>query len=292
MIGGHNSACSYAQAIDHLGAAKDIDDMFKHHPDLDLGHHRLELTQHEGVDHINHEIWQGDIIVGQCDLPVAWHMGAEAALSILSMSKIDPAHYSFTEFFNNSIIDMLHPFGQNKYLSITTEEEFEDVSHIPELPPPNPITPALQHLETVSAPAEDHEIRVYRDLLEGDEEELMLTFQEALIDESPANEPSAASSSQLLTADPLAPPLPQGPGIHPEDYLLYNGYWIHKKTICRLMVNKDFVSKSLNLLERIIQKSTNALIYLQVISQTITCFWWGISSSCSFSVETQVSVAA
>jgi hypothetical protein len=38
MIGGHNSACSYAQAIDHLGAAKDIDSVFKRHPDLDPGH--------------------------------------------------------------------------------------------------------------------------------------------------------------------------------------------------------------------------------------------------------------
>lgn len=38
MIGGHNSACSFAQAIDHLGAAKDIDGVFKHHPDIDPGH--------------------------------------------------------------------------------------------------------------------------------------------------------------------------------------------------------------------------------------------------------------
>lgn len=38
MIGGHNSACSFAQAIDRLGAAKDIDGVFKHHPDIDPGH--------------------------------------------------------------------------------------------------------------------------------------------------------------------------------------------------------------------------------------------------------------
>ncbi|KIK35667.1 hypothetical protein CY34DRAFT_95704, partial [Suillus luteus UH-Slu-Lm8-n1] len=53
MIGGHNSACSFAQAIDHLGAAKDIDGVFKRHPDIDPGHRRLKLTRHEGVDHIN-----------------------------------------------------------------------------------------------------------------------------------------------------------------------------------------------------------------------------------------------
>lgn len=41
MIGGHNySACSYAQALDRLDVAKDIDGVFKRHPSLDLCHHR------------------------------------------------------------------------------------------------------------------------------------------------------------------------------------------------------------------------------------------------------------
>jgi hypothetical protein len=64
MIGSHNLACSYAQAIDHLAAAQDIDGVFKHHPELDPGLQRLKLTHHEGVDHINQEIWMGDIISG------------------------------------------------------------------------------------------------------------------------------------------------------------------------------------------------------------------------------------
>ncbi|KAG1863503.1 hypothetical protein C8R48DRAFT_560697, partial [Suillus tomentosus] len=122
MIGGHNSACSYAQAIDRLGAAKDIDGVFKRHPDLDPGHRRLKLTRHEGVDHINREIWKGNIISGRCDLPLAWRKGREASLLILSMSELDLVHYSFTELFDNPAIDMLHPFGQNKYLGITSEE--------------------------------------------------------------------------------------------------------------------------------------------------------------------------
>jgi hypothetical protein len=64
------------------------------------------------------------------------------------MSEIDPVHYSSTEFFKNPAIDMLCPFGQNKYLSITTEEEVEDTSHIPELSPSIPIAPTLLHIET------------------------------------------------------------------------------------------------------------------------------------------------
>ncbi|KAG2044115.1 hypothetical protein BDR03DRAFT_977769 [Suillus americanus] len=42
MIGGHNSGCSYSQVLDRLGAAKDIDSVFKRHPDLDPGHRHLK----------------------------------------------------------------------------------------------------------------------------------------------------------------------------------------------------------------------------------------------------------
>ncbi|KAG1731440.1 hypothetical protein EDD22DRAFT_788478, partial [Suillus occidentalis] len=250
MIGGHNSACSFAQAIDCLGAAKDIDGVFKCHPDIDPGHRRLKLMRHEGVDHINREIWTGDIISGRCDLPLAWRKGRDASLLILSMSELDPSHYSFAELFNDPSIDVLRPFGQNKYLSITSEEGLEDASRVPDHSPPITPTPALQHLvEMVLAVAEDHEVEAHGEPLE--DEELMLTFQEALIDESPADNPSTPASSQLLHANPLTPALPQGPGIRPQDYLMYNGWWIHKQTICRLVINKDFVSKSLNRLERI-----------------------------------------
>ncbi|KAG2336335.1 hypothetical protein BDR05DRAFT_896867, partial [Suillus weaverae] len=119
MIGGHNSACSYAQAIDCLAAAQDIDGVFKRHPELDPGHRRLKLTHHKGVDHINREIWKGEIISGRCDLPLSWCKGRDDALSILTTSQLDPVHYFYVELFNTtSGIDMLRPFGNNKYLGI------------------------------------------------------------------------------------------------------------------------------------------------------------------------------
>ncbi|KAG1721835.1 hypothetical protein EDB19DRAFT_1898261 [Suillus lakei] len=73
MIGGHNSGYSYSQALDRLGAAKDIDGMFNRHPELDPGHRHLSLGKRvEDVDHINRVMWKGDIISGHCDLPSAW----------------------------------------------------------------------------------------------------------------------------------------------------------------------------------------------------------------------------
>ncbi|KAG1847481.1 hypothetical protein C8R48DRAFT_615602, partial [Suillus tomentosus] len=123
MIGGHNSACTFSQVVDRLGAAKDIDGVFKRHPDLDPGHRRLSLgTRVEHVDHINRDMWKGDIISGQCDLPTAWRNGREMALAVLVSTQINPSHYSYDDLFHDPSIDMLRPFGQNKYLGIADDD--------------------------------------------------------------------------------------------------------------------------------------------------------------------------
>ncbi|KAG2740438.1 hypothetical protein P692DRAFT_201728137, partial [Suillus brevipes Sb2] len=128
MIGGHNSGCSYSQVLDRLGAAKDIDGVFKRHPELDPGHRRLKLgTRHDTVDHINRVMWRGDIVSGRCDLPSAWQTGRDMALTILTASQIDPINFSFPTLFSDPAVDMLRPFGMNKYLGISDEDP-EDVS--------------------------------------------------------------------------------------------------------------------------------------------------------------------
>jgi hypothetical protein len=247
MIGGHNTASSYTQALDRLGAAKDIDGVFRHHPELDPGHQCLKLTHQEGIDHINREIWQGNIISGQCNLPLAWHNGHDAALAILATFQLDSAHYSFADLFGTPGVDMLRPFAQNRYLGITTDNDLEDASEVPSIPPPVAITPPSECLETVlmhDCSVPDPEVSVGGE----DDEEMML---KALINESSADAPTPCSSSQNIPQDPSIAALPQGPGICPNNYLLHQGRWIHKQTICCLVVNKDFVFKSLNCLERV-----------------------------------------
>ncbi|KAG1841281.1 hypothetical protein F4604DRAFT_1939552 [Suillus subluteus] len=176
MISGHNSACSYAQALDRLAAAKDIDGVFKHHPKLDP------------------EVWEGDIVSGRCDLPLLWHKGRNDALLILTTSQLDLAHYSYAELFTaTSGIDML--------LSC------------PDLPLPLQQSPTSQCLLETVLSEDGVEGAGPRELQgENDDEEIMLTFQEALIDDSPTDAPPA-QSNQPHTLDPLSPPLPQGPGI-------------------------------------------------------------------------------
>ncbi|KAG2127658.1 hypothetical protein DEU56DRAFT_915620 [Suillus clintonianus] len=70
MRGQHNSAMNYSQALDHIGAAKDIDTIFKKHPNLESGSRRLKITRVEGLDHIHHDLWVGDVVASHCDEPL------------------------------------------------------------------------------------------------------------------------------------------------------------------------------------------------------------------------------
>jgi hypothetical protein len=247
VIGGHNSRCSYAQALDHLGAAKDIDSVFKRHPELDPGHKQLSLGTHiEDVDHINREMWWGDIISGCCDLPSAWHQGHEMVLTILIASQIDPANFEYAELFHDPGSDMLHPLGLNKYFGIL-EDNSEDCSQVPN-PPTVPSVASTTHILEMVLPDNNNNQETPEDT-NINAEDFMLTFEEALVAESLSD--AHITHSPPLPIDQSAPPLPEGPGIHPDNYLLFKSRWIHKQTICRLVINKNFVLKSLNRLKHV-----------------------------------------
>ncbi|KAG0699780.1 hypothetical protein DFH29DRAFT_1001713 [Suillus ampliporus] len=235
MIGGHNSVCTFSQVIDCLGAAKDIDGVFKRNPDLYPGHRRLSLgTRVENVDHINRDMWKGDMVSGRCDLPTAWRNGREMAISILSASQIDPIHYSFAELFRDPGIDMLCPFRENKYFGVSEADEDPEMARVLAQSSLAPIA----HNDVVLLPADEEA-----------SEEAMLTFEEALTAESITDAPPTQQPPPLV--DPSAPALPDGPGIRPDNYVLFKDWWIHKQTVCRLIINKDFISKSNNRLERV-----------------------------------------
>ncbi|KAG2159478.1 uncharacterized protein EDB93DRAFT_1245272 [Suillus bovinus] len=159
------------------------------------------------------------------------------AIFILSASQINLINFFFIELFHDLGIDMLHLFGENKYFGISEADE--------ELLPQSPLVPIVtSHVNVVSnfcpipsAEADSEEV-----------EEVMLTFEEALTAESISNAPP--TGHLLLLIDPSAPPLPEGPGICPDDYVLFKGQWIYKQTVCRLAINKDFISKSHNRLEQ------------------------------------------
>ncbi|KAF7338629.1 hypothetical protein MVEN_02089200 [Mycena venus] len=69
MLGGHNTAMSYAQAIDRLGDASDLQGAFMRNPDLDQSERRLNMSRSEGVDHLSMGSFTGNLIAGSCHLP-------------------------------------------------------------------------------------------------------------------------------------------------------------------------------------------------------------------------------
>ncbi|KAJ7156777.1 hypothetical protein C8R46DRAFT_1294525 [Mycena filopes] len=121
MMGGHNSAMSYAQAIERLGHACDLQSVYLRQPDLDQGQRRISMTRAEGVDHLNMASWTGNAIAGDCHAPEAWDEGSKVAQEILAKLRF-PAHsYDYRNIFADEEIDMLRPFGGNKYPGVESD---------------------------------------------------------------------------------------------------------------------------------------------------------------------------
>ncbi|KIK76389.1 hypothetical protein PAXRUDRAFT_36925 [Paxillus rubicundulus Ve08.2h10] len=241
MTGGHNNAVNFRQALDRLGAARDIGRVYACQPDLMHGHRRLNLTWTEGVDHISHAHWVGDTVSGHCDLPSCWRKGQDTALNILKASRIDPSAYDFTTHFApGSRVDMLSVFGDGKYPSINDEDdEHEGMDTSIPGPSPTPIVTVLG---------------------EGDEaekgEELPLTFEEAVgevFDDSRPEDDSVSIDDDTTSDTNSAPSsrLPSGPSIRSCDYLLVEGKPVHKSSVVCIVLNKDFNVKSHDRLLRV-----------------------------------------
>ena len=137
MCGGHDSGINYKQAIDQLCSARDISDVYSRNPDLHRGHRQLNLTRSEHIDHINCDMWEGDIHTRNCNLQVAWFKGQDKAISILSKSLLCSKAYDYQSIFSVEGVDMLCIFGGGKYPGINHEDNTEDTSTIPSGPVAN-----------------------------------------------------------------------------------------------------------------------------------------------------------
>ncbi|KAH7918867.1 hypothetical protein BV22DRAFT_1023900, partial [Leucogyrophana mollusca] len=254
MIGGHNSAMNYQQAIDRLNAATDIDAAFMRNPDRDSGHRRLNLNRAEGVDHIKRKDRKGDLVAGRCDLPSAWCSGHDGAIGVLQDACLPPDAYSFDSIFKQSGIDMHCPFGHDYYPGVLSDGEDEDRSSVPARPVAATNDPECAGQDPdrdMDSPLSNYSpTPPTRPETDDADDEDPLTFEEALAEYSPTDVPPPPLNNTNPLSD-SAPPLPAGSGVHPDDFLLYKGRWIHKQSVCRLIINYDFQSKSLNQLERV-----------------------------------------
>ncbi|KAF7376995.1 hypothetical protein MSAN_00117400 [Mycena sanguinolenta] len=262
MLGAHNSAMNYAQAIERLGHACDLQAVFLRQPDLDQGQRRINMTRSEGVDHLNMASWTGNAIAGDCHIRSAWQDGSKSAQEIFAQLRFPPPSYDYPVIFSDPEIDMLRPFGDGKYPGVEFDPADLDRSIIAPSPtgpastssttvvessstatatasstpssstPTIPTTPSVEMGSSVPSADSPTETATASDDDDVEEQGEGIPFEETL-DEVPE----------------LA--LPSGRGVDPNDYLNVEGKWVHKQRICRVVINADFEPKSTERLKRV-----------------------------------------
>ena len=186
-------------------------------------------------------MWKGDITVWSCNLQAAWFAGRANAVSILSTAPVLPEEFNYDAIFSVEGVDMLCVFGGGKYPGINQEDDKEDPSIIPPTSTPNlPVEGGISLVEVEIAAPLAQDLEGGRVLQEDDVVEL--TFEDQL-----ENEMDGGQCPNLKTiplpSDDTSSPLPSGKGIHPSDYLLCKGKWVHKASVCCLLFNEGFTSK-------------------------------------------------
>ncbi|KAF7355837.1 hypothetical protein MVEN_00912000 [Mycena venus] len=257
MLGGHNSAMSYAQAIERLGHACDLQAVYLRQPDLDQGQRRISMKRSEGVDHLNMVSWTGHAIAGDCHILSAWDEGSKIARGIFEKLRFPPQSYNYAAIFSNPEIDMLRPFGDGKYPGVESDTDRSMI--VPKAtsatspsstPSPStstsapststsdpstsatPTPSAAPFKDSTAANPSDETTATHDDDDDIDDQGDGIPFEDTL-DEVPE----------------LA--LPSGRGVDPNDYISVEGKWVHKQRICRVVINADFEPKSTERLKRV-----------------------------------------
>ncbi|KAF9235510.1 hypothetical protein BU15DRAFT_64772 [Melanogaster broomeanus] len=172
-----------------------------------------------------------------CNLPSCWSKGRDEALDILKSSSMNASSYDFHLFFApRSGMDLLCVFGDGKYPCINDEGDDEE----------NTIDPSVIVTLLRTEPEAAANL---------DSDEPALTFKEMLAD---TLDPIIANASLPLDQDndglqdhsksdlgiPSATTPPKGPGIYAEDYLWCKKKWVHKQSVCCLIISPEFTPKS------------------------------------------------
>ncbi|KAJ7707891.1 hypothetical protein B0H16DRAFT_1393244 [Mycena metata] len=254
-LGGHNSAMNYKQAVERSGWACDIRGVHARNPGLHAGHRRRNITRTEIKDHLNEHNFVGDYVAGHCDLGGSFRRGRIRAMQIFEeFSKLPREAYDIPAILKSKPgLCLMRPHGGNIYPGIaddidrsippepkkSTAAPSSDavanaspsnnaVSNPSPSIAPNPISPP-------AAQPADSDPNNFDDMLP-DPTTSTISFEELL--QSEETEPSA------LKLQPRT-------GVKPDDYLRdENGKFVHKASVCRLVLNKEFVAKSKNRGER------------------------------------------
>ncbi|KAJ7679989.1 hypothetical protein B0H14DRAFT_3908259 [Mycena olivaceomarginata] len=238
MAGGHNSAMNYKQGVERSGWACDIAGLYGRWRALHRESRRRRVTRTEHKDHLNAASWNGDLKTANCDLIDCWAMGEIEAIRIFrEHSKLAPEKYDIRAILDSKEgIDFLRPWGDNIYPGVADDVDrsiIQPKKTSPPSPPPPPPPPPTGGILNSTTAAD-----VSGGESEPEEEESESEAEEEV-------DPEPISFQDLLEEVEPTLNLTAGPGIRPQDYLAdHDGKPIHKASICRLVLNKEFVAKS------------------------------------------------
>ncbi|KAK6971541.1 hypothetical protein R3P38DRAFT_3413219 [Favolaschia claudopus] len=231
-LGGHNSAMNYKQGVERTGWACDIGGVHEHNPGLHAGQRRRNITRKEIKDHLNEYNFTGDYVVGHCDLGASWWKGRVEAMKTFRVhSRLQPNSFDIPAILaSKSGLDFLRPWGDNMYPGISEDPDRSST--------PLVVAETSSPISSTTLPTAVTNDSENADDLIPDLSVPALPFSEDIQNEE---------------SEPAILKLDIRPGVRPEDYLLdENQKPVHKATICRLILNKEFVAKSKNRRERAI----------------------------------------
>ncbi|KAJ7903282.1 hypothetical protein B0H13DRAFT_2512065 [Mycena leptocephala] len=236
-LGGHNSAMNFKQAVERTGWACDIRAVHKRNPGLHAGHRWRNITRPEIKDHLNEHNFTGDLVFSHCALPSSlWDGRVETMRIFKSYSRLAPEQYNIPTILRSKPgLDLLRPFDGITYPGISDDVDrslpldtaSSTAINLEASVPVTSITPTVAPSPTHLAPT-------------GPALELQATTESDndLIDEMLPDPNIPAISFEELEPRP---------GVRPDDYLRdESGKFVHKASICRLVLDKEFVAKSKN----------------------------------------------
>ncbi|KAK7059407.1 hypothetical protein R3P38DRAFT_2496243 [Favolaschia claudopus] len=232
--GGHNSAMNYKQGMERNGWACDIQGVYSRWPHLHQESRRRRITRTEHKDHLNSSKWNADLKAANCDLIDCWAQGELEAVRILSAnSRLTPDKYNFRTILATPGVDFLRPWGENNYPGYADDLDRSVIETAPVSAASEPSVP----LNTTAS---------------GDISDSSESEDEEFIPAEGALDPEPITLQDLLD-DGMPQPLDltPGPGIRLENYVAdENDKPVHKASICRLILNKEFVAKSKERVDR------------------------------------------
>ncbi|KAJ7437523.1 hypothetical protein FB451DRAFT_1416805 [Mycena latifolia] len=238
-LGGHNSAMNFKQGIERSGWACDIHAVHERNPGLHAGQRRRNVSRTEPKDHLNEHNFTGDLVSGHCDLGASWRSGRIETIRIFKeYSRLHPSAYDLPLHGHLDDPDRSLPsqLGSTSKVpetaSASSAPNEMDVRSAPSATPVPSAHNSTQSDALMPAPADPDSV----DDMLPDPNVPTISFEEVL--QSEESEPA------ILKLEPRT-------GVRPDDYLLdATGKFVHKASICRLVLNKEFVAKSKNRGER------------------------------------------